>query len=209
MSANFSKKSKQRRILDLSIRVKAGSIALAISDAAVTNAIELFSSVAHGLETGDRILFTEDNTRPAGLTSGTQYWIIKASDDTFQLATTHANAIAGTNLAISTDGSGSNSYDLVEELGGIDEGQMADKVKATVVGTYVLSLPAGTYFDADSFEVHLTPHIRDIVLSEDRSARTSTSITILVDELDESAALVDGFFAVLITGSSIEDRYSN
>ncbi len=208
MSATFSKKSKQRRVHDLSIEVKAGTIALSIDAAQVTNATNLFTSVAHGLETGDRILAASVGTLPSGVTA-IQYWIIASSDDTFQLASTAANAAAGTAVALADDGTDANTYTLVEELGGIDAGQMADKVKATLVGTYVLALPAGTFFDADAFAVHITPHIRDIVCSESRSARTATSITILVDSLDETAALVDGSFAVLISGSSIEDRYSN
>lgn len=205
----FSKKSKQRRIQELSVSIKAGTIALSITDAGVTNATELFTSTAHGLITGDRILVTQDNTLPTGLTTATQYWVIKVSADTFQLATTHANALAGTNLLITSDGSGANSYDLVEELSGLDKATflISGNVQATAVGTYVFDIPAGTFFDADSFEVQLTPHMRDIVLSEKRASRTATQVTILVDSLDETAALVDGIFSLSISGSSIEDRY--
>lgn len=195
-------------MLDLSFRIKAGTIALSIAAAGVTNATELFTSTAHGLSTGDRILVTEDNTLPTGLSTATQYWVIKASDDTFQLATTHANALAGTNLSISDDGTGANSYDLVEEQAGLDLGQLSGNVQATAVGIYKFNLPAGTFFDANAYEVIALAHGRDIVLSEDRSARTATSFTIKVDALDETAALVDGFFAVMLSGSSIEDRYS-
>lgn len=209
MSASFSKKSKQRRMLDLSIRIVPGTIALSIDAAEVTNASNSFESVGHGLSTGDRILFTEDNTRPSGLTDDTQYWVIKTDDDNFQLATTHANALSGTALALASDGTDGNSYDLVEEIAGLDAGQMSGNVQATAVGIYKFNLPAGTFFDEDSYEVMALAHIRDIVVSEDKSARTSSSFTIKVDALDETAALVDGLFAVLISGSAIEDRYSN
>ena len=209
MSASFSKKSKQRKVLDLFIRIKAGSIALSIDAAEVTNATEIFTSVAHGLLTGDRILVTQDNTLPTGLSTATQYWVIKVDADGFQLATTYANAVAGTNLSISDDGTGANSYDLVEEQDGLDVGQLSGNVQATAIGIYKFNLPAGLFFDADSFEVIALSHQRDTVLSEDRSARTASSFTIKVDSLDETAALVDGFFAVLISGSAIEDRYSN
>jgi hypothetical protein len=202
-----SKKSKQRRMLDLSISTKAGTIALSIDDTGVTNATDLFTSAAHGFSTGDRILFTEDNTLPTGLTDATQYYVIASSDDTFQLATTYANAVAGTQISLSSDGTGANSYDLVEEMAGVDLQQMSGNVQATAVGTYKFNFPAGTFYDADAYEIQLTSHQRDTVLSEDRSARTSTSFTVLVDSLDETAALVDGFFTVFISGSSIEDRY--
>lgn len=194
---------------ELSIRIKAGSIALSIDAAEVTNASNSFESTAHGLKTGDRILFGEDNTAPTGLTDATQYWIIKTDADNFQLASTYANAIAGTAQAISGDGTGANSYDLVEEIDGLDKNSFIGEsnVQATAVGTYKFNIPAGTFYDADSYEIQLVPHARDIVLSEDRSARTASSFTILVDALDETAALVDGMFAVSVSGSAIEDRY--
>lgn len=204
--STFSIKSKQRRIQALTVNVKAGTIALSIDAAQVTNATNSFESTAHGLVTGDRILATADNTLPTGLTA-IQYWIIKTDDDNFQLASTYANAIAGTAVAISDDGVDANSYDLVEEIDGLDKASIVGNIQATAVGTYVINIPAGTYFDADAFNVKLTAHIRDIVLSEDRSARTASQITVLVDSLDETAALVDGFFSIELLGSAIEDRY--
>lgn len=204
--SEYSTKSKQRRMTSYSIRTKAGTIALSIAAAGVTNATNLFTSVAHGFSTGDRILVTADNTLPTGITA-IQYWIIVSSADTFQLASTYANSIAGTAVAISDDGTGANSYDLVEETAGLDKAQMSGNVQATAVGIYKFNFPAGTFYDADAYEVQLTSHGRDIVLSEDRSARTATSFTVKVDSLDETAALVDGFFTATISGSSIEDRY--
>lgn len=298
--SKYSKKSLQRRMLDMQIRIKAGTISLSLAEAAIEPiTTDLITQVDHGMSTGDRILFTEDpapsaysidaaqvthgaetftktdhgfvdgtkvlvtedNTLPTGistattyyaiyvdddtfqlaanyanaiagtevtisddgtagnsydavpavggLTTATQYWVIKVSDDTFQLATSYANAIAGTDIDLLDKGAGSNTYALVEEIAGLDKAQMAaslGNVQATAVGTYKFNLPAGTFFDADSYEVFPVAHGRDIVVVEDRSARTASSFTIMVDAIDETAALVDGFFAVLISGSSIGDR---
>ena len=300
MSAKFSKKSKQRQVLDLSFCIKAGTISLSLAEGAieptstdlitsaahglvsgdrilftedpspsahsidaaqVANATETFTKTAHGFVTGTKILFSEDNTRPAGLDDATNYYLIRTDDDDFQLATSYANAIAGTNLLITTDGTGANSYDavpavaglvtatqywviksdvdniqlattyanavagtnidlldkgagsntyaLVEEIAGMDEGQLSGNVQATALGVFKFNLPAGMFFDADAYEVVALSHQRDTVLSEDRSARTAASFTIKIDSLDETAALVDGFFSILISGSSIEDRYSD
>lgn len=300
MSAKFSKKTKQRQVIDFMFCIKAGTISLSLAEGAieptstdlltsaahglvtgdrilftedpspsahsidaaqVANATEIFTKTAHGFVTGTKILFTEDNTRPAGLTDDTNYYVIKVDADDFKLATSYANAIAGTNLLITTDGTGANSYDavpavgglvtatqywviksdadsfqlasshanalagtdidlvdkgagantyaLVEEQAGMDKLQLSGNVQATATGIYKFNLPAGTFFDAAAYELVAISHQRDTVLSEDRSARTATSFTIKVDSLDETAALVDGFFSVLISGSSIEDRYSN
>ena len=204
MSSLYSTKSKQRRMRELNVRLVAGTLLLGISDSGVTNATDTFTSTAHGLSTGDRLLITEDNTLPSGLTTATQFWVIKSSADDFQLATTYANAIAGTNLSISNDGTGSNSYDLVEELAGLDLLQMSGNVQATLVGTYRINL-TDTFFDANSMEVQVTSHTRDIVCSIKTIA--ADHVIIEVDDLDETAALKDGFFGVRIIGSDIEDRY--
>ncbi len=46
---------------------------------------------------------------PTGLSAGTDYWVIKISSSTFYLATSAANANAGTNLTISNDGTGTHT----------------------------------------------------------------------------------------------------
>lgn len=81
--------------------------ALTISAIAVTgaNAGDLFTAVAHGLLTGDRVTL-KVTTGLTGLTDLTDYYVIKASADTFTLATSYANAIANTPVTFSADGTG-------------------------------------------------------------------------------------------------------
>lgn len=69
----------------------------------VTNATELFTLTAHGLVTG-QVVQLAGTTAPTGTAKLTDYWVIWVSADTFKLATTRANALAGTNLTISDDG---------------------------------------------------------------------------------------------------------
>ncbi|HWA15644.1 MAG TPA: hypothetical protein VG817_04370, partial [Gemmatimonadales bacterium] len=64
---------------------------------------DLFTKVAHGLQTGDPVVLTA-MTSVVGVTVGTRYWVIKASADTFKLASTYALAVAGTGIDITTDG---------------------------------------------------------------------------------------------------------
>lgn len=43
---------------------------------------------------GTRVQLTTTTTLPAGLALATDYYVIKVTDSTFQLATSYANAIA-------------------------------------------------------------------------------------------------------------------
>jgi len=46
---------------------------------------------------------------PAGLSASTNYWVVKQSDLTIKLATSYANAIAGTTIDITTNGTGTHT----------------------------------------------------------------------------------------------------
>ena len=63
-------------------------------------------SEANKLVTGSRIRITTTVTIPGGLLSATDYFAIKATTTTFKLATTLANATAGTFINITDAGSG-------------------------------------------------------------------------------------------------------
>lgn len=62
---------------------------------------------AHGLALGNSVTFTTSGALPTGLTASTLYWVIPIDANTFSVATTPANAIAGT--AIVTTGSQSGT----------------------------------------------------------------------------------------------------
>lgn len=74
----------------------------ALTSVTVANTGDLFTKVAHGLSTGQTVSAASFS---AGFTAGT-YNVIRASADTFQLASSYANAIAGTAVAASADGTG-------------------------------------------------------------------------------------------------------
>lgn len=75
------------------------------------NATEIFTSAAHGLKNGDGPLQVSNSggALPTGLTAVTDYYVIFIDVNTFKLATSLALALAGTNLLISTDGTGTQS----------------------------------------------------------------------------------------------------
>jgi fluoride ion exporter CrcB/FEX len=88
-------------------------LAQVINDIVFTaaNATDTLTAVAHGLQTGDGPVQVANTGGglPAGLAAATNYWVIRLTADTFKLATSFANAIAGTPINITTDGTGTQT----------------------------------------------------------------------------------------------------
>lgn len=59
--------------------------------------------------TGTEVRLTTTTTLPAGLSLATDYYVIKVSDTTFKLATSYANAVAGTAINITDAGTGTHT----------------------------------------------------------------------------------------------------
>lgn len=97
--------------------------ALVVADDTFTAAADdLCTATAHGLEIGDGpFRLTTTGTLPAGLSLATDYWIIYVSDDTYKLATSLANAYAGTAVDITDAGTGTHTIsDTASTQRGID-----------------------------------------------------------------------------------------
>jgi len=72
------------------------------------SASDQLHAVAHGLKNGDGPVETSNagGGLPTGLAVATPYWVILVDADHFKLATSQANAIAGVNIDITTNGTG-------------------------------------------------------------------------------------------------------
>ena len=66
-------------------------------------------NVPSNILTGTRVRLTTTTTLPAGLATATDYYVIRLSDTTFSLATSYANAIAGTAINITDAGTGTHT----------------------------------------------------------------------------------------------------
>ena len=66
----------------------------------------VISWTAHGLKTGDRIQLTTTGTLPTGLTASTTYFVVYIDANSFNLATSLANAATATKIATSGSQSG-------------------------------------------------------------------------------------------------------
>lgn len=76
-----------------------------------THGTETFTSVAHGMATGDGPYRVSNSGGglPAGIAVDTDYWIIKLTADTYQLAVSRTDALAETELLITSDGTGTHT----------------------------------------------------------------------------------------------------
>lgn len=77
------------------------------------------TSAAHGAETGLKVQVSNSGgALPTGLSASTDYYVIKVSSTTFKLATSLANAQAGTAINITADGSGTQTVTPTSLAGG-------------------------------------------------------------------------------------------
>lgn len=67
------------------------------------------ASYPSNILTGTRVRLTTTTTLPAGLSLATDYYVIRVNDSTFKLATSYANARAGTQINITDAGTGTHT----------------------------------------------------------------------------------------------------
>jgi hypothetical protein len=64
----------------------------------------------HGLSTGSPVIFSTTGALPTGITAGTTYYAVVVDANSFQIATSFANAIAATPTVVTTSGSQSGTH---------------------------------------------------------------------------------------------------
>lgn len=82
--------------------------AAAVPSSSITG--NIFTKTAHGLVTGVVGQMTTSNALPTGLSTSTNYWVISLSANTFALASSLANTIAGTQITLSSAGTGTQTF---------------------------------------------------------------------------------------------------
>ena len=105
---------------DLRSRVSVGSQdPTSLGTATITIATPgVVTRATHGLSTGQVVYLTTTGALPTGLTASTRYWVNVVTSSTFTLATSLANALAGTVIATSGTQSGTHTvYSADFDLG--------------------------------------------------------------------------------------------
>jgi len=147
---------------------------------AAANGTEELTIVGHGFATGDGPVRLKGADLPLNLLEATDYWIIETGADTFQLATTHANAIALTEVTFDDDGSGAmvlyttgtNSHTITAAANATDRLTSVAHGFVTGDGPIVLkggdlplNLVAGTLY----WVIRVTDDIFKVATSEDNA----------------------------------------
>jgi hypothetical protein len=75
-------------------------------DGDVSVASDVITEIAHGMYTGDRVQLSTTGVLPSPLAAATDYWVIRFNNNGIQLATSAANAHAGTFIDITSAAGG-------------------------------------------------------------------------------------------------------
>lgn len=88
------------------------------ADTDVTPANDTIDITSHGFLDGTLVTLTTSGTLPTGLATSTDYYVIVVDADTIKLASSQANALAGTPIDITGAGSGSSTVVVTTTLAG-------------------------------------------------------------------------------------------
>jgi hypothetical protein len=88
----------------------------------------VIAEVAHGFVTGLKVQVTTSDTLPAGIVALTDYYVIKLTDDTYSLAASYADALAGDEIVVTDQGVGNQTVTPVALSATVKLEKSIDKV---------------------------------------------------------------------------------
>lgn len=121
------------------------------------------ANIPSNILTGTEVRLTTTTTLPGGLATATDYFVIRVSDTTFRLATTYANAIAGTAINITDAGTGTHTctWLLPRYTNGAGLNAIFFNSNATALGAATPSLSLG-YTNSTQVASRATPTVLPI-----------------------------------------------
>jgi len=121
------------------------------------------ASIPSNVLTGTRVRLTTTTTLPAPLATATDYFVIRVSDTTYKLATTAANATAGTAINITDAGTGTHtaSWLLPRYTNGAGVNAIIFNSNATALGAATPNLSLG-YTNSSQTASRATPTVLPI-----------------------------------------------
>lgn len=121
------------------------------------------TNIPSNILTGTRVRLTTTTTLPAGLALATDYYVIRLSDTTFKLATTYANAVAGTAINITSTGTGTHTISrlLPRHTNGAGVQAIIFNSNATPLGAAVPNMSLG-YTNSAQTASRATPTVLPI-----------------------------------------------
>jgi hypothetical protein len=121
--------------------IKQGTAALVVADSTftTTHAADTLTDTSHGLSTGDGpVRVSSSGTLPAGLAAATDYWVIRVDANTMQLAASLADALAGTAVPLTSDGTGTHTMSDTADTARLPVASAADACLVVPAGVPVL-----------------------------------------------------------------------
>lgn len=117
------------------------------------------ANIPSNILTGTRVRLTT-TTLPAGLATATDYYVIRVSNSTFKLATSYANAVAGTQINITDAGTGTHTITwlLPRYTNGAGLNAMFFNPAATALGAATPNLSLG-YTNSTQTASRATPTV--------------------------------------------------
>lgn len=118
------------------------------------------ANIPSNILTGTRVRLTTTTTLPGGLALATDYYVIRVTDSTFKLATSYANAIAGTAINITDAGTGTHTMSrlLPRYTNGAGLNAMFINPAATAMGAATPNLSLG-YTNSSQVASRATPTV--------------------------------------------------
>ena len=127
----------------------AAPTARTITQANINETTNVFTVTGHNMRTGTKLTYTSNGTNIAHsggtLADATAVFVIRVDEDTFKIASSLSNALAGTALDITNDGNDSNSFvgDTATATATVSGGVVTG-ITVTAVGSDYQSAPAVT-----------------------------------------------------------------
>ena len=125
----------------------ASSATKTFAAADVNTTTDIITVTAHGFTTGRKVQISNPGTLPTGISAATDYFVIYVDVDSIKLATSLANAQAGTAIDITAAGSGTNTITPTALAGGsVSMYQSNDNINYVTLGSSQNVTTTGTLF---------------------------------------------------------------
>lgn len=188
------------------------SSAQSFVDGDVNTSTDEITETSHGFLLGENVQLTSSGTLPGGLSLATDYYVIVVDEDTYQLASSLANANAGTQVDITSAAGGGTHTTTPEALDGSslkiqfsnDDSTWVDsshKVFVTATGNYSWDFGVGyKYFRMamamDSGDVDFTCKAFENETSGSKEGFPSTSVDLIEHDADTGADITSSWVEV-------------
>ena len=130
------------------------------------------NSTTNEVQTGQAVLYSAPSGAMTGLTDNTTYYIIRVAYNQIQLATNLANAIAGTAIALSSDGTGAQTFTIT-----FTSRTIADTGGEETHGLTISEMPAHTHPYSGSESSDETGVVRAEITDSAETATINTNST--------------------------------